>query len=257
MNKYLIGFFTIISLSFGLMPLILYLIHFSPDWNLPSYLSQNLSYKSNDWANFGSFMSGTSGAIFSFFGTLAVVWTLIVTHKASEKQIAMIRTEQTFSQFNELVKLLTSMLEEKKYPTRSHIKVNFHQFKKEAYSSISLSFNRFLLRQPHMRNENSYNNFELLSTFCKEYIEKIEKDLFFKESHVYSVILDKIIQSDDAITEALIVILSSRLNEDYFFFLHCQIMSSPHSQQMTRLVNCGVPLIIPSELSTQFQRHFS
>ncbi|WP_312217017.1 hypothetical protein [Pantoea vagans] len=255
MNKYLIAFFIIITLILGLTPLFLYFIQFSKTIYFPN-ISDSFSYKNDDWASFGSYISGTSGAIFSFFGTLAVVWTLLVTHKSSERQINMLRTEQTFSQFNELLKILTNILEEKKYPIGAYNNGNFNGFKSISYETISNLFNEYLYKNPRMRKDTSYKDIALISTFHDQYMTGIKKDLFKKEAAIFSILLEKIICSDFTTREALIAILNARLDEDYYFFFHCQHLDGSLSIQLERMVNSGIPMRIPSELSNRFLKNF-
>lgn len=257
MNKYFIGFFIFGALVLGLAPLFMYLVQFSPDYNLPPLLAHNLSYKNNDWANFGSFISGTSGAIFSFFGTLGVVWTLIVTHKSSERQIKMLRTEQTFSQFNELINVLTNILGEKRYPVGAFSNGNFTSFKVNAYERIAALFNTHLINNPEMRKPSSYTDFALISVFHDQYMIGKRKNLFKKEAAIFSILLEKIINSDPSMQEALIAILDARLNEDYYFFFHCQHLDGTLSPQVARMVNSGIPMRVPSDLSNKFMEEFT
>lgn len=254
MSKLFIGFFIVAVLFLGLAPLMMYLIQFSPEFTLPTFLEKNLSYKNEDWANFGSFISGTSGAIFSFFGTLAVVWTLIVTHKSSEGQIKMLRTEQTFSQFNELLKVLTSLLNEKKYPDTNFNNGNFYTFTQIAYENIANLLNEYLSENPRMKNPSYYDNIAFVSLFHDKYMVGTKKDLFKKEAAIFSILLEKIISSDFSTQEALMAILDARLNEDYYFFFHCEHMEGKLTPQLERMLKSGIPMLIPSELSNRFHK---
>lgn len=257
MNKLLILLFTLGVLLFGSIPVILYFIQFSPDLKLPHTLSESLSFKNDDWGSFGSFLSGTSGAVFSFFGTLAVVWTLIESHKSNEKQIRMLRSEQTFSQFNELLNVLTDMLDNKKYPKIYDVDVDFEGFKKHAYAMIGLGLNRYLMQNPDEKKEEKYHDFGFVATFHDSFMNGYNKDLFKKEVAIYTVLLDRIINSDESTNEALTAILDARLNEDYYFFLHCHQLDGSINKKLLRILESAIPLTIPLQLSHHFNNPFN
>jgi len=256
MKKHYIFLFTLGGLFFAAAPLILYLIQFSPNTLLPDYLTDRLSLKNDDWGSFGSFLSGTSGAIFSFFGTLAVIWTLIETHRSNEKQINMIRTEQTFSQFNELLKVLEGMLKNKKFPLVYGEEVNFEGFKNHAYAVISLKMNFHLMKNPVARKENGIYDFAFYAVFHDIFFKSLGDKTFKKESAIYTVLLDRIMNSDSSTKEALIAILDAKLNEDYFFFLNALQITVDDKSRIERMVASSLPLQVPADLRSKVQRTF-
>lgn len=257
MKKRYVIIFTLGGLFFALAPLTLYLIQFSPNHLLPDYMSDRLSFKNDDWGSFGSFLSGTSGAIFSFVGTLAVIWTLIEAHKSNEKQINIIRSEQTFSQFNELLKVLEDMLKCKTYTKVNNEEVNFEGFKNYAYVNIALKMNFHLLRNPEARKADGIYDFAFYSVFHDIFFKSIEKTTFKKEAAIYTVLLDKIMNSDSSTKEALIAVLDAKLNEDYFFFLNALQITVDDTSRINRMVASSLPLQVPTELSSRIQRAFS
>lgn len=257
MNKPLVILFTLGVLFFGFIPLIFYFLQFSTELKLPHLFSGSLSYKNDDWGSFGSFLSGTSGAIFSFFGTLAVVWTLIEAHKSNEKQINMLRSEQTFSQFNELLKILTDMLDNKKYPRIFDEDTDFNKFKNYAYAMIGVNFNTYMISNPNEKKPEKYKDFAFIATFHDMVIKQYSKDLFKKEAAIYSVLLDRILNSDESTKEALTAVLDARLNEHYYFFFNCQHLDGSINPRVVRMLRSSIPLSIPKELSDELKDSFS
>lgn len=257
MKKRYVIIFTLGGLFFALAPLTLYLIQFSPNYLLPDYMSDRLSFKNDDWGSFGSFLSGTSGAIFSFVGTLAVIWTLIEAHKSNEKQINMIRSEQTFSQFNELLKVLEGMLKNKKFPLVYCKEVNFEEFKNYAYATISLKMNFYLMENPVARKTDGIYDFAFYAVFHDIFFKSLGDTLFKKEAAIYTVLLDRIMNSDSSTKEALIAVLDAKLNEDYFFFLNALQINVDDTSRIERMVASSLPLQVPTDLSRQVQRTFA
>lgn len=254
MKKHYVYVFTLGGLIFATVPLILYLFQFSPNLILPDYLSERLSFKNDDWGSFGSFLSGTSGAIFSFFGTLAVIWTLIETHKSNEKQINMIRSEQTFSQFNELLKVLVEMLNNKIYPTHYGALLDLERWKDYAYSRIAYKMNVYLNDNPQGREVDGTYAFSFYSVFHDEVMEEIETPVFKKESAIYTVLLDKIMNSDNSTKEALIAVLDAKLDEDHFFFLNALQIWVEDQSRIIRMIASSLPLQVPVDLSDRIHR---
>ena len=256
MKKHYVIFFTLSGLFFATAPLVLYLFQFSPNISLPDYLSERLSFKNDDWGSFGSFLSGTSGAIFSFFGTLAVIWTLIETHRSNEKQINMIRSEQTFSHFNQLLNVLVEMLQNKNFPLFNKEITGFEEFKNHAYSKIALKLNMHLLRNPEARRANGDYDFVFYATFHDKFLKEYDEKLFKKEAAIYTVLLERIINADYSIKEALIAVLNAKLNEDYFFFLNASQLSVNDMSRITRIAVSSLPLLVPTGLSDHVQKSF-
>ncbi|NYS31332.1 hypothetical protein [Pantoea sp. WMus005] len=249
MKKHYIFLFTLGGLFFAAIPLILYFIQFSPNSVLPDYLTERLSIKNDDWGSFGSFLSGTSGAIFSFFGTLAVIWTLVESHKSNEKQINMIRSEQTFAQFNELLKVLEEMLKYKIYPTHHGALFDLERWKDYVYSRTALKMNIFLNENPKDRKNDGIYEFSFYSFFYGTVMEEINTPVFNKESAIYTVLLDRIMNSDNSTKEALIAVLDAKLDEDLFFFLNAFQILGEDKSRIIRMLASSLPLQVPVDLS--------
>lgn len=253
MNRFKIALFTLGGMLIAAIPMAVYFLHFSDNLSLPYNLSNNLSMNNNDWGSFGSFLSGTTGAIFSFLGTLAVIWTLIVNHKSNEKQINMIRSEQTFRQFNELLDILTKMLDDKLYPLIFGKEVKFDDFKKYAYARIAIRLNQYNLRNPEFRQPVENYNIATISVFHNEVLSDYQDGLFKKEAAIYTILLDRIMNADSSTKEALRAVLDAKLNEHHYFFFNCLQFHGLKDPRMNRMVASGISLAIPSELSSQFQ----
>jgi hypothetical protein len=248
MKKRYVFLFVLISIIVGLTPAYLYLLNFNESTLPLEKVISNISKDNQAWGNFGSFLSGTTGALFSFIGTLAVIWTLIKTHESSEKQMKMLSSEQTFNQFNKLLDLLIEILENKRY-TSVHIsgRISFTDFKDDTYEAIRILLSEHLTSNSHAK-KSAYLNFGSISVFYDNYTSYYLPDIFKKESAIYTVLLDKIMNADQSTKEALIAILLAKMNEHHLFFLNCKQMGGLGDRRMLRMAKSGIPLSIPNEL---------
>lgn len=248
MKKRYVILFILISIIIGFTPAFIYCLKFNESILPLNKVISNLSKDNQSWGNFGSFLSGTTGALFSFIGTLAVIWTLIKTHEASEKQISMLSSEQTFNQFNNLLNVLLEMLKNKKFPSfYLRTMVDFELFRPDVYEHMAKNVNRFIESDSHEIKSSEFLK-GLLAAFYQGYINDHASNTYSKESAIYTVLLDKIMTANKSTKEALIAILFAKLDEHHLFFLNCEQIKDKKDQRLLRMVKSGIPFSIPDEM---------
>lgn len=96
----------------------------------PYFLTFNgeLSKKSSEWSNFGSFLSGINGVVFGFLSLLLLILTLLEMQHGNEKLLNQTKTEQTLRDIKWLTELLKNKLDNstalEKNPTETFIFIN-------------------------------------------------------------------------------------------------------------------------------------
>lgn len=248
MNIKQIIYFIYFSLAIALAPAVIYLFNFN-EKKLPldNFLA-NIPKDSQAWSNFGSFLSGTTGALFSFIGTLAVIWTLFKTHEASEKQIKMLSNDQTFNQFNKLLDSLVEILNTKTYPRTIFGGENkSDDFKENIYFGITVSVCQ-ILASVSPENKVKHIDTRLVSGVCSKFISDYSPNIFKKESAVYTAIIDRIRSADRTTNEAMIAILSAKLDEHLIFFLNCDQIEKTSFGKFISIPGIDMLLSVPSEL---------
>ncbi|QTC51082.1 hypothetical protein H0Z11_04170 [Pantoea agglomerans] len=256
MKKKHVSAFIFFSIIIGFTPAALYLLNFNEKILPFNQLIKNISSDNQTWGNFGSFLSGTTGALFSFIGILAVIWTLFKTHESSERQIAMLSNEQTFNQFNTLLDILISILENKSYPSiHSSGKTGFREFKDDGYNIISLLLNDHTTSTGNEKKPKGYFNIATFSVFYDLFSNEYAPNIYSKESAIYTILLDRIMTAEKSTKEALIAILLAKLNEHYIFFLNCNQVRGKLDKRMERMVRSNIPLAIPLELMNLIDKY--
>lgn len=249
MKKVAIYLIFALSIIFALAPIIIYWLNFTNYIDLNQYSLINLSKSNGNWGNFGSFLSGTSGAIFSFFSLVAVLYSLIKTQEMSIMQLKLSRDERLTNEFNLLLDVLVSSIENKKYPNFNKSPGDFDSFKKCNYALIDIA------AQKDTMWTDKFNCIYLL-TLARNIQEPNAVTMFKQERDIYSVLLARISQASDSLAEAFLAILCSKVNEDHLFFLNAQHSEMDVGYQNYRLALSGVPLKIPKDLETLLLKHF-
>jgi len=248
MKKRYVILFVLLSVVIGFIPALIYLLKFNESILPLGKVINNISKDNQAWGNFGSFLSGTTGALFSFIGTLAVIWTLIKTHEASEKQISMLSNEQTFNQFNNLLNVLIDMLEKKRFPSLYvDTMVEAKLFRPGVYEHIAKLFNKFIKSNNEKIPTPEYFK-GLLAAFYQNYTEKHAPEIYTKENALYTVLLDRIMTADESTKEAMIAILLAKVDEHHLFFLNCDQISGIKNQRLLRMVKSSIPFSVPNEM---------
>ncbi|MCX3311672.1 hypothetical protein ORN12_22330, partial [Pantoea vagans] len=127
-------------------------------------------------------------------------------------------------------------------------------FKDYAYSQIALKINIHLSNNPEARKKNGKYDFVFYSVFHDIFMKAYQPSVFKKESAIYTVLLDRIINSDSSTKEALIAVLDAKLDEDYFFFLNALQIGINDESRINRMVASSLPLQVPANLSERIHK---
>ncbi|MGQ5821589.1 hypothetical protein ACUNIV_19485 [Serratia sp. IR-2025] len=249
MKKNLIILICVTSVLFASTPIIIYWLNFTNHIDLSQYSFINLSKSNGNWGNFGSFLSGTSGAIFSFFSLITVLYSLHETQKMSVMQLKLSHDERLTNEFNLLLDVLVSSINNKEYPGYHKKPGDFDTFRKKNYADIDIA------AQHDELVLNKFDYFYLMNK-AKQISEPNGVTMFKQERDIYSVLLARISQASDSLAEAFLAILCSKVNEDHLFFLNAQHSEMDVDYQNYRLALSRVPLKIPKDLETLLLKHF-
>lgn len=249
MRKNIILLIGVTSVLFALIPIIFYWLNFTNYVDISQYSFFNLSKLNSNWGNFGSFLSGTSGAIFSFFSLIAVLYSLSETQKMSVMQLKLSRDERLTNEFNLLLDVLVSSINNKKYPSVFEVPGNFDNFKKLNYANIDIA-----AQQDTMWTDKF--NYIYLTTLARNIFEPNAVTIFKQERDIYSVLLARIAQASSSLAEAFLAILCSKISDDHLFFLNAQHLAMNEDHQINRLGSSGLSFNIPKDLETLLLKHF-
>lgn len=249
MKKGIIIFIAITSILFALIPIVIYWLNFTTNVDLSQYSFVNLSKSNGNWGNFGSFLSGTSGAIFSFFSLIAVLYSLSTTQKMSIMQLKLSSDERLTNEFNLLLDVLVSSLNNKQYPHFHTQPGDFDSFRKSNYANIDIAAQLDEI----WTDKFSYTYLLILA---RNVHEPNAVTMFKQERDIYSVLLSRIALASTSLAEVFLTILCAKINDDHLFFLNAQHLAIDQTYQDNRLFLSGVPFNIPKDLETILLRHF-
>lgn len=177
------------------------------------YMDSSFSLKNSDWGAFGSFIGGTYGSLLSSITLLVIIITSYKTNTINNKQLTLLRNEQHFSNFSNLLEHL-----KKNYITtyngisgRNDIRNFYHRL--EVWLSISI-----------MQKENYDSNLAIEENLINSAVERFsdnveEKDLFLKEAKLFKCIIDVIKNSPSELADAMKVIFEHTFSETERFSL--------------------------------------
>ncbi|WP_336293434.1 hypothetical protein [Cronobacter dublinensis] len=176
------------------IPIILYVTH----------MGGSLSHKNEDWGDFGSFIGGIYGSLFSSLSLLVVIAASIQTYKSNREQVNILKKDQHFNQFNTILKNLRNVYPQtykSSYRTLA-IGEHYHDF----LSYISLSADA------------DYNDIEgikkELRRHASAYYQSSRNNVFEREAKLFSYILRLIEQSTNDMSEAFKIIFENTFNNN-------------------------------------------
>lgn len=188
----------IIALTFAIIfvfPLTLYALN----------IGGNLSHKNEDWGDFGSFIGGVYGSIFSSLSLIAVLWATVETKRNSAEQLKILKNDQHSNDF----KLLTE-----------HLKKNFRTTFKDVFGDIrpiETHFSRFQLTLSISTIAEYDPDSTIINNLIKNGIRyyKQEHPLIFKnEAKLLVCILELIKNASPSSAQAYRVIFESMFSND-------------------------------------------
>lgn len=200
---YLTLLYVLLSLiAFGLIitPITLFAIYFH---------EYSFSNKAIDWANFGSFFGGTYSALFSLISTVILCFTLYLTRKHNENQLAILKHEQTKNEIDYLVQTLEQRLDRKKV-----LFLGSEQTEAEIIQTMKLSLDN--------ATRIKYGSLCSMTEFINEAIEiaKDQHDLYRNEMPLLNELVSIIARQGDSNFRGLYKALSfERLDSERSFWL--------------------------------------
>ena len=184
-----------ILLSLALViPIILYVTH----------MGGSLSHKNEDWGDFGSFIGGIYGSLFSSLSLLVVIAASIQTYKSNREQVNILKKDQHFNQFNTILKNLRDV-----YPKafkNSYRMFPIEEHYRDFLSDISLSVDADYNDIEGIRKE--------LRRYASTYYHSNSTNLFEKEAKLFSYILKLIEQSTNDMSEAFKIIFENTFDNN-------------------------------------------
>ncbi|EEY45380.1 hypothetical protein GA076_24420 [Vibrio parahaemolyticus] len=194
-----------------------------------SHFSGKFSDDSSKWADFGSYMSGTSGSLLSVFSVLALVYTLYKTSKdsrithelslkaieKSEQQVKLMDREFKTNLLRVYISNLNSDLEKKKYYDYQGNEISSQEFVNGCYRYLgNLIWSRMSNNIPE--NKRGFD-FYVPSTILSE-----RKTSFRGEVKNLFYILDLIDRCEDEELKVLLIkTYHSDIDQDLLFWMTC------------------------------------
>lgn len=168
-----------------------------------------LSTKNSDWGDFGSFIGGLSGSLFSFLSLVIVLISLYLTQENGRKQLELQRSEQNTTEFNLLLDVFLD-----------GANTVFQQlFTSRVGETPSRLFQK-IGRYAYHYNKLTPSNFnEKIMPVASDLIYDLYPGRLDNEVKLLSAILYRIHNSPKSLSEAYKIILISKLPNDYRFFI--------------------------------------
>ncbi|QHM93306.1 hypothetical protein [Kosakonia sacchari] len=175
------------------------------------HMDAAFSLKNSDWGDFGSFIGGVYGSIFSSITLVVVLITSYKTNKASKEQLMLIKNEQHFTNFSKLLE---------------HLKANYITTYNGigGKNSIEDFYKRLEVWLGLAIKENYNKNLTLKENLISYAIIRFEtnpeeQDLFKKEAKLFKCIIDVIQKSPGELADAMKVIFENTFSETERFSL--------------------------------------
>ncbi|AMH20087.1 hypothetical protein AL518_20060 [Hafnia paralvei] len=172
-----------------------------------------LSTKNSDWGDFGSFIGGLSGSLFSFLSLVIVLISLYLTQENGRKQLELQRSEQNTTEFNLLLDVFLDGAN----------KVFQQMFTSRVGESPSHLFQKIGRTAYHYHNLKPSDFNEKIMSIASDLIYELYPGRLDNEVKLLSAILYRVNNSPKSLSEAYKIILISKLSNDYRFFIKAYI----------------------------------
>ncbi|ECD6986369.1 hypothetical protein FEI68_10160 [Salmonella enterica subsp. enterica serovar Javiana] len=200
--------------------MVILILLFTPIYMYKTHMDSSLSLKNSDWGDFGSFIGGVYGSIFSSITLLVVLWSSYKTNKTSNEQLTILRNERVFNEFSEIL---------------NHLKTNYTKFYNNYDGSNTIeSLYRHIEVWLGISVITYYNNTisiekNLKNNAVLKFQEGYDKDALLKETKLFVVILNIIEKAPKDISDAMKVIFENTFSNDVRFSLeHSTRAHHPH-----------------------------
>lgn len=174
-----------------------------------------ISQKNEDWGDFGSFIGGMYGSLFSFLSLIVVLYSLQLSQKNNLEQIKLIKSEQSTNEFILLLNTLNSFMKDKIYPNP------FGENDEETFIEHVFNISASNMSSDDTINKNNFDTYAL--NYCADVLRKRFRKSLQKEAPLFSEIVVRIKMASDTQAEAYKAIIKSHFSNDIIFLLCAQI----------------------------------
>ncbi|MEB7917482.1 hypothetical protein [Enterobacter mori] len=189
--------------------LVIALIIASPIITYYCNVKGHISSKNEDWGDFGSFIGGIYGSIFSSLSLMVVLWATVETKRSSSEQLKIIKNDQHSNEF----KILMSHLEENRTKTYRDMHNSIQPIERHI-GNIFLML-RISTLQTYNHELSIHENLKINAI---NYYSDPEHNYFEVESKLLSCILNIVDSASESSSRAFKVIFETSFPND---FRHC------------------------------------
>lgn len=165
----------------------------------------HLSNKNEDWGDFGSFIGGVYGSLFSSLSLIVVIFASIQTYRSNQEQVNLLKNDQHFNQFN----LLTSNLR-KVFPKEFKDDSGHEQKIEKHYYSFNLRL-AIRITQNYDRTQTIEKN---LQNLADNYYLNDNIELFEKEAKLFVCIINLIKKTPKEVSDAFKIMFENAFTND-------------------------------------------
>ena len=184
----------LISLAL-IVPIFLYATH----------MGGGLSHKNEDWGDFGSFIGGIYGSLFSSLSLIVVIFASIQTYRSNQAQVNILKNDQHFNQFN---LLLTNL--RKVYPREytdgfvlaEPIRTHYSKFHTRLAISVLTDYDVTQTIEKNLQN------------YADNYYLVEHTELFEKESKLFVCIINLIKKSPKELSDAFKIMFENAFTDN-------------------------------------------
>ncbi|MDJ6958650.1 hypothetical protein LD669_12920 [Salmonella enterica] len=222
--------FVVIILFIAAIPVIVYWFNFPPI----------LSTKNADWGDFGSFVGGIYGSIFSSLSLIAVLYFSSKNEKNSRKQIELLMVERISHEFHLVLDIFKQKLHTKnfKFTRESGRSISKDDF----YFMLNVRIRDHLISSWNYKNKPSRQDIYGSAYFHLKFGTAVSFD---DEMKLLIYIINIISNSSPSTSEAFKVIFEASIDNNDRFFLE-SIIRSQNSEIISILNNWPSFSKIPS-----------
>lgn len=178
-------------------------------------LGGHISQKNEDWGDFGSFIGGMYGSLFSFLSLIAVLYSLKLSQRNNLEQIKLIKSEQSTNEFILLLNTLNSFMKDKSYPNP------FGGNDEATFIEHVFNISANNMSSDETINKNNFDTYAL--NYCADVLRKRFRKSLLKEAPLFSEIIVRIKMASATQAEAYKAIIKSHFSNDIIFLLCAQI----------------------------------
>ncbi|MER1434870.1 hypothetical protein [Enterobacter hormaechei] len=170
-----------------------------------NHMGGGLSNKNEDWGDFGSFIGGIYGSLFSSLSLIVVIFASIQTYRSNLEQVNILKNDQYFNQFNILISNLRKV-----YPTEFRDALRLAQPITSHYSKFKTRLAISVLTQ----YDNTQTIEKNLRNYADNYYLNEHTDLFNKEAKLFVCIINLIKKAPSDVSEAFKIMVENTFTDE-------------------------------------------